>query len=226
MITVNAVGEACPIPVVKTRKAVSSLQGKSGEVETLVDNEIAVQNLLKMAEQKHYAASSEQLENGTYRVVMRIPADAGIAAGAEVCEDAAAGGAEGSGTVSAGTEPEEYCDCAAGRKETVVVISSDQMGSGSPELGAQLMKAFIFALGQQEELPDTILCYNGGVRMTTENEAAVEDLRKMAEQGTRILSCGTCLNFYGLTEKLQVGEITNMYEIVEIQSKAGKIIRP
>ena len=70
--TVNAMGDACPIPVVKTKKAIKEMGSEGGSVETLVDNEIAVQNLTKMANQKGYPVQSEKLEQNKYRVVMTI----------------------------------------------------------------------------------------------------------------------------------------------------------
>ena len=100
------------------------------------------------------------------------------------------------------------------------------MGRGNDELGATLMKGFIYALSQLEELPKTLLFYNGGAKLTTEGSASLEDLKSMEAQGVEILTCGTCLNFYGLTEKLAVGGVTNMYSIVETLSGAAKVIKP
>ena len=100
------------------------------------------------------------------------------------------------------------------------------MGSGNDELGATLMKGFIYAVSQLEELPKTMLFYNGGVKLTTEGSASLEDLKSLQAQGVEILSCGTCLNFYGLSEKLAVGEVTNMYAIVEKLNGASHIVKP
>ena len=79
---------------------------------------------------------------------------------------------------------------------------------------------------QQDQLPSTILFYNGGAKLTTEDSASLEDLRLMEQQGVEILTCGTCLNYYGLTEKLAVGSVTDMYTIVERLSRAEKVIKP
>ncbi len=203
MITVNAMGDTCPIPVVKTKNAIRDLGG-SGVVETLVDNEIAVQNLTKMANQKGYGVRSEKLGEGSFRVVMTVGEGAEVPAGNE----------------------ETPCLMPAPKKNTLVVIDSIQMGSGSEELGRALMKSFIYALGQQEELPATILFYNGGAPLTCEGSPALEDLQSLQAQGVEILTCGTCLNFYGLTEKLRVGEVTNMYVIVEKMTQASLIVKP
>jgi len=204
MIQVNAMGDACPIPIVKTKNAIRELHG-AGVVETLVDNEISVQNLTKMARQKGYGVKSEKLDEGRFRVTMTIGADAPQEKEAE----------------------EEACPVRTGaRKNTVVVIGSDHMGEGADELGRTLLKGFLYALGQQDELPAAILFYNGGAAMTCEKSPALEDLKSLQAQGVEILTCGTCLNYYGLTDELRVGEATNMYAIVEKMSGADLIVRP
>jgi selenium metabolism protein YedF len=205
MIQVNAMGDTCPIPVVKTKKAIKELNG-AGIVETLVDNEIAVQNLIKMAKQKGYGVTSEKLAANRYKVTIKI-----------------------------GQRPEASLDqvreahiatSGSGEKHTIVVITSSKMGEGSDELGAVLMKGFIYALSQQEPLPNTILFYNGGAALACEESPALADLKALASQGVEILVCGTCLNFYGLSEKLKVGEVTNMYTIAEKMMQADLIVKP
>lgn len=206
MIKVNAMGDACPIPVVKTKEAIKSLNG-AGEVETMVDNEIAVQNLTKMAKQKGYGVKSEKISNTEYKVIMTI--------GEEQAADA-----------KNDTTEAECIVPNNGKKNRVVVISSSKMGDGDEQLGTNLMKAFIYALGQQDELPNTILFYNGGAHVTCEGSLSLEDLKSMEAQGVEILTCGTCLNFYGIADKLAVGGVTNMYDIVEKMESADLIIRP
>ena len=114
----------------------------------------------------------------------------------------------------------------AAQKKTVVVISADHMGEGDEVLGKILLKGFLFALTQQEMLPKTVLFYNGGAAVTCEGSASLEDLQKLESLGVEILTCGTCLNHYGLTEQLRVGGVTNMYVIVEKQMQATKVVRP
>ena len=100
------------------------------------------------------------------------------------------------------------------------------MGNGDNQLGRTLMKGFLYAVSQLEQLPKTILLYNGGVKLAVEGAVSVEDLKSMEAQGVQVLACGTCLNYYGLTEQLAVGSVTNMYAIVEELNAAGKVIRP
>ena len=203
MITVNAIGDACPIPVVKTRKAMETIKGAE-VVETLVDNEIAVENLKKMAGQMGYQVKDQKLEEGKYSVQIMVTE-------AEKTEKIQA----------------DICDCRpTAASDKVVVIRSNVMGEGDPELGKVLIKGFIYALSQQEELPKTILFYNGGACLTCEGSASLDDLKELEHRGVKILTCGTCLNFYGLSEKLKVGEVTNMYEIAATMSKASLIESP
>lgn len=201
---VNAMGDACPIPVVKTKNAIKELGENGGIVETLVDNEIAVQNLVKMANQKGYSVQSEKLKQNQYRVVMTI----------------------GTGNDEEQGQNEAVCIPDRRTGNTVVAISSSCMGHGDDTLGTVLMKSFIYALAQQDQLPATILFYNGGAKLTCEDSPTLEDLKSLEAQGVEILTCGTCLDHYGLSDKLKIGSVTNMYAIVEKMTQASLIIKP
>lgn len=205
MIKVNAIGDACPIPVVKTKNAIRELGG-SGVVEVSVDNEIAVQNLLKMTKQKEYEAAFEKKSNTEYIVTINVN-------GGEVSD---------AKPVTKATVNSDEIKL----KETIVVIDSDKMGDGDEEFSKTLLKGFIYALSSQDIPPAKILFYNTGVRLTTEGSASIEDLKVLEKAGAKIYSCGACLNNYGLTEKLSVGEVTNMYDIVSYLMEADLVIRP
>lgn len=200
MVTVDARGDACPLPVVKAKNAIKELNG-AGQVEVLVDNEIAVQNLTKMAQQKGYASSAEKRAAQEYRVVLTV------------------------GDAAAETPAPAVC-APDTRTDTVVAIGSNQMGVGAEELGKTLLKVFVFALTQQDQLPRTVLFYNGGASLTCEGSPMLEDLKTLEAEGVEILTCGTCLNYYGLTEKLAVGGVTNMYVIAEKLTQAGNVVKP
>ena len=200
MITVNAMGDNCPIPVIKTNKAIAALTGPE-TIEVLVDNEIAVQNVTKMASGSGGKVTSEKLGDAEFKVTIEM---------------------EGA---PAADEAEAVCVPDA-RDNTVVVVSSDRMGSGNDELGKVLIKGFIFAVTQLDTLPKTMLFYNGGATLTTEDSDSLEDLKSLEAQGVEIMTCGTCLDYYGLKDKLAVGTVTNMYSIVETMAKAGRIVRP
>ena len=208
MIKVNALGDACPIPVVKTKNAIREL-GSSGVVEVSVDNEIAVQNLNKMAKQKNYEFSYEKKSDTEYIVTIGINSDSKTDTNTN--------------TVSkiSGTQKDEIS-----LKETVVVIDSDKMGDGDEEFSKTLLKGFIYALSSQDIPPAKIIFYNTGVRMTTKGSESIEDLKVLANAGAKIYSCGACLNNYGLSEKLLIGEVTNMYDIAGYLLNADLVVRP
>src|SRR5699024_2971975 len=98
------------------------------------------------------------------------------------------------------------------------VLHTDSIGSGNEELGRTLLKSFIFSLTEQEKLPAKMLFYNAGALLTVEDSPILDDLKALEEQGVEILTCGICVEFYGLKDKLAVGGITNMYRIVELES--------
>ena len=135
-------------------------------------------------------------------------------------------GEDGAKTEQTPAEAPVTCTPDARKGNKVIVISANQMGSGSEELGKTLLKGFIYAVTQQDELPKTMLFYNSGVDMTCEDSPSLEDLKSLEAQGVNIMSCGTCLNYYGLSEQLMVGSVTNMYDIVETMEKADSIIKP
>ena len=193
---VDARGKACPLPVVLANKALQDRQGNEA-VQVYVDNEIAMQNIRRMATTKGLELTVAEQEG---YFVLTIDGEA--------------------------TSQEEVPMVCNTVKNTVVAITSATMGSGSDELGTLLMKGFLYALSQQEQLPKSILFYNGGASIPTEGSVSLEDLKAMEEQGVEIFTCGTCLDFYGLKDKLAVGSVTNMYSIVELLSKADHIIRP
>ena len=109
-------------------------------------------------------------------------------------------------------------------EDKCIFISSDKMGEGNDELGKVLIKGFIYTLTECKPYPKYIIFVNSGVKLTTENEATVENLKILEESGVEILSCGTCLDYYGLKENVQVGSITNMYTIVETMNKSLQTI--
>ena len=200
---IDCCGLACPLPVVNAKKAAEELN--TGDVLTvLVDNEIAVQNLSRFAEHKGFGVSAEKKADKEYAVIMQIAG----------------------GTAAPAREEAVACVMDSRRKGMLVVLSANVMGTGDPKLGTSLMKAFVFALTKQDQLPDTILCYNTGAYLTCEGADTMEDLKLLESEGVTILTCGTCLDFYGLKEKLAVGGATNMYDIVERMENAVQIIKP
>ena len=105
-----------------------------------------------------------------------------------------------------------------------IFISSNKMGNGNDELGEILMKGFVYTLTESKPYPKSILLVNSAVKLSTENYDTVQNLKILEESGVEILSCGTCLDYYGLKESLKVGSITNMYTIVDIMKNSSQTI--
>lgn len=110
-------------------------------------------------------------------------------------------------------------------KSITLVVTDSKFGEGSEELGAILMKSYFFALTESSNLPKNIIFLNSGVSLTTEGSGVLENLRKLEEKGVSIYSCGTCLDYYNLKDKLQIGEISNMYDIVEKMNSSNNTIK-
>ncbi|MCC3867798.1 sulfurtransferase-like selenium metabolism protein YedF [Terrisporobacter mayombei] len=201
IVKVNAIGDNCPIPVVKAKKAIDALT-ESAVVEVSVDNEIAVQNVTKMVSQKSLESTFEKVSENHFVIKVQC------------------------GEVVENKTTEEVVCTVEKEEKMVVVLSSDKMGEGDEELGKVLIKGFVYAITQLDKYPKAVLLYNSGVKLSSEGSDSLEDLKALEENGVEILSCGTCLNFYNLQDKLQVGKVTNMYSIVEELAGATNIIRP
>ncbi len=191
MTILDMTGKPCPIPVIEAKKALlAAAPGDS--VSVLVDNDIARQNLEKMARGLGHKFTSESRDGGGALINMTV-SEAGPAAEAD-----------GNGLV--------------------VAIGHECMGGASEELGRALMKSFIYSMTELETPPEHILFFNGGVLLTTEGSAVLNDLNTLADRGSQIASCGACLNYFKLGDKLAVGQVTNMYAVVSTMAQAKKLI--
>jgi selenium metabolism protein YedF len=108
---------------------------------------------------------------------------------------------------------------------TVVVVSGETMGTGDDELGRLLLRSHLHVLTEMDPKPHALVFYNAGVRLAAEGSASLQDLRSLAEQGVRLLLCGTCVSFFGLEKEIAAGEVSNMYAISELLMEAAKVIR-
>lgn len=192
---IDAKGKACPMPVIIAKKEIDS-GVKFFEIE--VDNKIAIENLKRLANSQGFKTIIKE-EKGSFKVR--------FSNGCEECE--------------------EVLNKTLGKKSLgnwSIFISRETIGDGSKELGKSLMKMFIYTISEGEDLPKSILFMNGGVKVPTLNEQAVEHLKTLQDKGVELLVCGACLNFYGLEEKLGVGKISNMYDITNAMKEASKVI--
>ncbi len=193
---------ACPGPVLTLRKLWSE-----GErvLEMHVKDALARSNVTRFAESQGARVQSSEGKGGGYLV--RI--------------DGADGRAE-----PATTEVTERPGAAPAGGALVVQLDGTTMGEGDPELGALLMRSFVKTLSELDPLPARLVCYNGAVREACEGGVLVGDLRQLEERGVELLVCGTCLNFFELADKLAVGRVTDMLEIVQVLAGAGRVLRP
>jgi selenium metabolism protein YedF len=199
----DARGLACPQPVVLTHKALTSA---TEELTVIVDNAAAVENVTRLARSKGFAVEKAERPDGIYLCLQR----------------------EGSRPRSEEEpQPPLLRPQASGDGDgpLVIFVQGDSLGRGSAELGERLMGAFFYALLEAEPKPQTLIFLNMGVKLTVEGSRLLEELRALEAQGTEILACGTCLGFFELTEKLAVGRIANMYDIVTVLLQAGRLVQ-
>lgn len=206
---INAVGLACPKPVILAKKHIRS--NPSQALTIYVDNEIATQNLTKLALQLHLHAKTTKLSNDRYSVEISPTSDSNTNSEEN--------------TIFNIPDNENTCKIMDDFSEDyIVIISSDEMGKGDELFSKTLLEGFLYALCEQDLLPKYILFYNKGVTLTTINENTLKDLKSLEQKGVEVLSCGMCLDHYNLKEKLGVGSITNMYRICELMSKYRNVM--
>jgi len=194
---IDARNQACPKPVIMTKKALDEIS--EGVVTTIVDNEVAKENVSKLAKSLNLNYEVEKGQSNEYYIHITK---------GEVKEDS---------NVANTCTPNTF-------KDVVILFSKDRLGEGSEELGKILIKGFIYTLTESIPYPSTLLFLNSGVNLTVEGSPVLDDLKKLHSEGVEILSCGTCLDFYKLKEKLAVGEVTNMYTILEKMKNATNTI--
>ena len=187
---INAVGWECPKPVIETKRMLDTM--REGTVTTIVDDQVAFNNLINLASSLGYEVSHNE-ENGLIHVSV--------------------------------TKTKDADDLMKGAGDLVIVIATNCFGEGPKELGENLMKSYLYAQTEVSPKPKTIIFNNSGVFLTTEGSPVEDSLKALEADGVEILICGACLNFYGLTDKLIVGSVTNMYTIVEIMNNAGNTIK-
>lgn len=164
--------------------------------EVLVDNPVSSQNVTRFLASQHWTSTVRE-EHGMF-VITAAPPTCELAFGTEnPCSD----------------------------QQILVFIPADILGNGDDELGKKLMKSFVATLKEMGKELWRIVLVNGGVRLTVPDSPCLEDLKALEAAGVSILVCGTCLQHFGLVEQKQVGETTNMLDIVTSLQTASKVIR-
>ncbi len=198
MKEIDCRGLPCPQPVINTKNALEEI-AEGEALAVLVDNEAAVTNVSRFAEAQGHDVQVEESQ-GFWRILV-TKKGGGYAVGAITC-----------------ARPEGV--------RPVVVIDRKGMGQGDETLAQILMRAFLKTLKEASVKPEKIILYNQGVFLALEDSEVLEDLKHLESLGIQILVCGTCLDFFRVKERLQVGQVSNMYDIMEAMLTAGLVVKP
>ncbi len=201
-VTIDCRGMSCPQPVIKTKE---SLEDGCDQLSVIVDNEASRTNVMRFARSRGCEVSVSNLDGGCFEIALTVV-------------DAVPGNAD--------FDVDEFtCEIPAGNG-LVYVISSASMGRGSDELGWALLQTYIQTMKDVHPLPTKILFYNEGVRLVAEESGALSALKELQDKGVEIMACGTCLDYYKLTSAMQVGHISNMYDIMSAVNNASRVVSP
>ena len=196
MQTIDCRGKACPQPVIMAKQALEQLD--QGELVLIVDNPSSCENVERFARSQGCSVRVER-------------------AGSDYCLHLEKGRGDGESRRGGwGEQPEKI----------VVYINSNVMGVGEEALGSILMGSFLKTLLDVQPLPHRLILVNSGIRLAVEGSAVLGTLRSLSERGVGILACGTCLDYYGLKEKLSVGVVSNMYDIAQSLLEADRLVKP
>jgi len=201
-MTIDARGKNCPIPVIMANK---EIEKNVLSFTILVDNAIAVENLKKLAQNKGYGVEIKSVDSD-YSINFT---------GNEISTQK---------NTSALSDLFPETNISVSTTDWVLFMGKDIIGAGDTVLGGNLIKMYFYTLSQGTSLPKAILFMNAGVKLPTTNDQVIEHLKVLAEKGCEILVCGACLDFYQLTDQLQVGTISNMFDITEKINGASKVV--
>lgn len=194
-------GFACPQPVIRTKDVIEKM-AIGDQLVVIVDNEASSKNVSRFAESRGHSVRIEEKGNDIYDLTIRI-----------------------NESLSTSETPEIVCD-EPRKKSMAVYITSEVMGQGDDELGRILMSAYFETLSHFANEITHIIFVNSGVKLAVEGSPVLEELQGLENMGIEVLSCGTCLNHFGIKEKLKAGVISNMFTILDTLSKTGKILTP
>ncbi len=201
MKTIDARKLNCPQPLILTKNA---LEEGQNEILVLVDNDTPKQNIIKYCNKMGHITEAVQKDG-----YIEIKINAGKLQSGDTLENS---------NINNNIIVQEL------NKKKVYLIGKNILGSGSEDLGKLLMKGFIYTITQVQPYPEAMIFLNSGVKLACEDSDSLDDLNKLLQTGTRIVSCGTCLDFYQLKDKLKVGEVTNMYDIVETITASNNVV--
>ena len=199
MKTIDCRGLQCPMPVIKTKKYFDLEDSK--EALVIVDNEVAKDNVLRLAKGLNLTNTYME-EEGLYKINLSL------------------------GEISLEEKIEEIEENKQNKnKSLTILVSSNLLGQGDDKLGETLMKVYINTLAEADSLPENLLFINGGVKLTCEGSDVIDSIKMMKDKGVNIFSCGACLDFYNIKDKLMVGQIGNMYQIIDLMNNSTNTIK-
>ncbi len=196
MKEIDCRGQACPYPVLMAKQALGRMT--EGEVILVVDNMAACENVERFAKSQGCPVTIEKRGADFHLRIEKTKSE------------------EEHKTVS------EKKD----RESILVYLNSRFLGTGDEALGSILMRSFLKTLLELETRPNRLILINSGVWLSSEGSDVLDTLGTLSEKGVEILSCGTCLDFYGLKEKLKVGVVSNMYTIAQTLLEADRVVKP
>lgn len=205
MKIVDTRGLTCPAPLIKTRQGLT--EAAPGEaVQVIIDNRTSLGNVKRYLSDNKLTFTVREEGELAYVTVTR-------GANTEIS-----------------TNEEEYCapEIAAPphRRNTVVAVTSEKMGSGDNELGTKLIVTFFRTLVMVEPAPASVVFYNSGVKLAMDDSPVLESLKELVSKGTSVYLCTTCINHFGIKDRLPVGSFSDMYQILNLLNDADHIIRP
>ncbi len=209
-ILLDCQGQPCPQPVLECKRCIEDSAPDS--ITVLVDNDAARENVSRFASTKGYQSEAQKLESGIWRLTL----SKGRASATAPAETAPGEAASQEQHGRPGRHTEQIC----------VFIGSRTLGRGDETLGAKLMVNFVSTLPELGQDLWRIIMVNEGVTLATTGSPVLETLRTLEASGVSILVCGTCLDYFQLLEQKQVGQTTNMLDVVTSLQLATKVIRP
>ena len=200
MKTLDAKGLKCPMPLIETKKALKEIE-KDEALKIIIDNETSVKNVEHFLTDNGMEASRTE-KDGIYEIIVN----------------------KQDGDLDE-VQAEAYCATPENQDNSyVVMFAKDRLGEGSEELGNVLVGGFLNTIKERDVLPDKIIFMNSGINLVLEDSPALPLLKELADKKVDLVSCGTCLDYFGKMDELAVGRVSNMYEILESMLAVGKVI--
>ncbi len=202
MKTIDAKGQLCPMPLIMTKKALSEIAGNE-TLEILIDNDTSVKNVSRFLHEHEMTVKTEK-QGDVYRLLVTK-----------------------TGTIPEAVKAEEYCETTPSISGSyIIAFQQNTLGKGPEELGELLIKGFINTLPELDKKPASLVFMNTGIFLALKDSPVLESLRKLEQAGVNILVCGTCLDYFGKKDKIGVGIVSNMYDILGLMATAPKVLYP